>query len=56
MLGKGAKTQEYFVYFKFEQRIFSAKAPQRADGVLIQRFLADCCHPEEFFSPVVNIM
>jgi hypothetical protein len=27
---KGAKTQEYFVYFKFLQRIYDTKFPQSA--------------------------
>jgi len=38
-LEKGAKTQEYFVYFKFEQRVSGAKDPQSAEAAFIQRFL-----------------
>ncbi len=41
MLKKGAKTQEYFVYFKFEQRSSGTKDPQRAEGVFIQCFLKE---------------
>jgi len=35
-LEKGAKTQEYLVYFKFEQRVSGAKDPQSADDAFTQ--------------------
>ena len=39
MSQKGAKTQEYFVYFKFLQRICDAKEPPCAADAFNQRFL-----------------
>lgn len=47
---KGAKTQEYFVYFKFEQRFSDAKDPHSPDGALIQRFLK----LSRFFGPTAS--
>jgi len=35
---KGAKAQEYFVYYEFEQRINGIKDPKSAKDAFIQRF------------------
>jgi len=36
---QGKKSQEYFVYFKFEQRISGVKDPQSAEDAFNQWFL-----------------